>query len=132
MIRYQTDLNGITKEQLEGFFVGWSVPFTKEEHYEILQNSYMIVLAIDTETNNVVGFVNAISDKLKFAFIPMLEVLPPFKNMGIGKRLMETLLSKLEHLSCIDLMCDPEMQPYYEKFKLTKSHGMVIRRFLKK
>ena len=132
MIRYQTDLNGITKEQLEGFFVGWSVPFTQDEHYEILQNSYMFVLAINTETNNVVGFVNAISDKLKFAFIPMLEVLPPFKNMGIGTKLMETLLSKLEHLSCIDLTCDPEMQPYYEKFKLTRSHGMVIRRFLKK
>ena len=112
MIRYQTDLNGITKEQLEGFFVGWSVPFTQDEHYEILQNSYMFVLAINTETNNVVGFVNAISDKLKFAFIPMLEVLPPFKNMGIGTKLMETLLSKLEHRSFIDLTCDPEMQPY--------------------
>ncbi len=130
MITYQTDLSGITKEQLKGFFVGWSVPFTVEEHYEILQNSYMFVLAINTETNNVVGFVNAISDKLKFAFIPMLEILPPFKNMGIGSKLMETLLSNLEHIPCIDLTCEPEMQPFYERFKLIRSHGMIIRRYL--
>ena len=132
MIVYKTDLNGITKDQLKGFFVGWKDPLTPERHLEILQNSYIFVLAIDNEKNNVVGFVNALSDKLQFAFIPMLEVLPNFQNMGIGSKLMEIILSNLEHIDCVDLTCDPELQPFYERFKLLRSRGMVIRRYMER
>jgi len=97
---------------------------------QILQNSYRFVLAIDIETNMVVGFINALSDKIQFAFIPMLEVLPDYQNKGIGTKLMEILLSKLVHIDCIDLTCDPEKQSFYERFNMLKSHGMVIRRYL--
>ncbi len=132
MIVYKTDLNGITKDQLKGFFVGWKDPLTPERHLEILQNSYIFVLAVDNEKNNVVGFVNALSDKLQFAFIPMLEVLPNFQNKGIGSKLMEIILSNLEHIDCVDLTCDPELQPFYERFKLLRSRGMVIRRYMER
>jgi len=132
MIVYKTDLNGITKDQLKGFFVGWKDPLTPEKHLEILQNSYIFVLAVDNEKNNVVGFVNALSDKLQFAFIPMLEVLPNFQNKGIGSKLMGIILSNLEHIDCVDLTCDPELQPFYERFKLLRSRGMVIRRYMER
>lgn len=132
MIVYKTDLNGITKDQLKGFFVGWKDPLTPEKHLEILQNSYIFVLAVDNEKNNVVGFVNVLSDKLQFAFIPMLEVLPNFQNKGIGSKLMEIILSNLEHIDCVDLTCDPELQPFYERFKLLRSRGMVIRRYMER
>ena len=130
MIVYKTDLNGIKKDQLKGFFVSWKDPLTPEKHFDILNNSYIFILAVDNETNNVVGFVYALSDKLQFAFIPMLEVLPHFQNKGIGSKLMEIILSNLEHIDCIDLTCDPELQSFYEIFKMLRSHGMVIRRYL--
>lgn len=131
MIIYKTDLKGITIEQLEGFFVGWRAPLTKEQHYEVLKNSNYIVLAYDTEKSRVVGFINALSDKMHFAFIPMLEVLPKYQNLGIGTELMHEMLKSLDKIQCIDLTCDIEMQGFYEKFNMFKSHGMIIRKYIK-
>jgi ribosomal protein S18 acetylase RimI-like enzyme len=60
----------------------------------------------------------------------MLEVLPDYKNRGIGSELMKRLLTNLEHIDCIDLTCDSNIQPFYEKFSMLRSNGMVIRRYL--
>lgn len=106
MIEYMTELNGIRPEDLEGFFVGWKKPLSIYEHYEILKNSSYIVIAYDTESSKVVGFINALSDKVNFAFIPMLEVLPEYQHKGIGSRLMKIMLELLKNISCIDLTCD--------------------------
>ena len=130
MIEYKKDLTNIVSDQLSGFFVGWKQPLSKEKHYQILKNSEYIILAFDTREEKVVGFVNALSDEVRFAFIPMLEVLPEYQNRGIGTKLMEILLSDLENISNIDLTCDPELQNFYERFGMLKSRGMVIRKYL--
>lgn len=95
--------------------------------YAILKNSYRFVLA--KHENNVVGFVNALSDGLKFAFIPMLEVLPEYKRRGIGTKLLNILFEELKNIQNIDLTCDKELQPFYEKFGMVKSCGMVLRKY---
>lgn len=130
-IEYKTTLECITKEDLKGFFVGWRKPLTNEEHYEILKNSEFIVLAYDKNQRKIVGFINALSDKVNFAFIPMLEVLPEYQNQGIGSNLVRIMLNLLDDITCIDLTCDPDMQGFYERFGMMKSHGMVIRKYLK-
>ncbi|ERJ12676.1 GNAT family N-acetyltransferase [Haloplasma contractile] len=128
MINYVTNLNEINSEQLNGFFVGWMKPISKDRHYRILENSSYFVLAIDSTTKLVVGFINALSDGLNFAFIPMLEVLPEYQKQGIGSTLMNKMLDLLDPISCIDLSCDENMQSFYEQFNMIKSHGMVIRK----
>ncbi len=60
----------------DGFCVGWKAPIVKEKLYSILKSSYAFMLAIDEDKNCITGFVNALSDGLYFAFIPMLEVKP--------------------------------------------------------
>jgi ribosomal protein S18 acetylase RimI-like enzyme len=129
MIEYRTDLNGISEDQLTGFFVGWINPLSPEKHMSILRNSSYFVLAYDTENKRVVGFINALSDNLHFAFIPMLEVLPEYQHMGIGSRLVKEMLNLLSHITCIDLTCEPEMQGFYERFGMFESHGMIIRKY---
>lgn len=130
MITYKTDLKGITVDRIKGFCNKWKYPLKPEQLIQILKNSFKFVLAVDCDNDNVVGFVNALSDQIHFAFIPMLEVLPVYQHRGIGTKLMESLLKGLEHIACIDLTCDPNLQPFYEKFKMLRSHGMVIRRYL--
>ena len=130
MIKYLYSLDRITAEQLEGFFVGWADPLTPEEHLQALKNSEYLVLAYDTEKEKVVGFINALSDEVNFAFIPMLEVLPEYQDQGIGQELMRKMLALLNHLNCIDLTCDQELQPFYERFGMLRSQGMVIRKHL--
>ena len=128
-IIYQDTLNEITADMLQNFFDGWRKPRTSKEHLQILANSSHIVLALDTETNKVVGFVNALSDGLQAAFIPLLEVIPAYKNRGIGSELMRRMLEKLDSLSAIDLMCDPDLQSFYERFGLQRSVGMLKRNY---
>ena len=80
MIKYQNNLDGITPEKLNGFFVGWPNPPTREQLFQILENSYTIVLALDSVKDKVVGFVNALSDKVIYSYIPLLEVLPEYQK----------------------------------------------------
>lgn len=112
--------------------MGWSSPLTNTQHFRILEKSQYLVLALDTDTNQVVGFINALSDEVNFAFIPMLEVLPDYQNKGIGTQLMETMLEQLSTITCIDLTCDQELQAFYQRFSMLKSHGMILRKYLKK
>lgn len=131
MIIYKRTIDDLKIDELEGFFVGWRSPLTAEQHYNILKNSSYFVLAYDKEKSKVVGFINALSDEVNFAFIPMLEVLPEYQNKGIGTNLMKIMLELLDGISCIDLTCDKDMQSFYERFHMLKSNGMVLRKYIK-
>lgn len=129
MIIYKDSLSEISVNQLKGFFVGWPTPPTPETHLEILRKSSYCVLAIDNDTENVVGFINAISDNIMSTYIPLLEVLPEYQKKGIGQKLVRKVLNKYKDLYMIDLCCDVETQPFYEKLGLKKMTGMYIRNF---
>ncbi len=129
MITYIDNSDGIGPHQLRGFFVGWPNPPSPETHLKILRQSDHLVLAVDTDTGNVAGFVNAISDNVLAAYIPLLEVLPTYQKQGIGLELMKRILAKLKHLYMIDLMCDTNLQAYYAKLGLRPASGMSIRNF---
>ena len=118
----------ILAQQLTGFFVGWPNPPSEERLLGLLQNSSYVVLAFDDETEKVVGLVTAISDGV-CAYIPLLEVLPDYQGRGIGTDLMRRMLDKLSHLYMIDLLCDGELQPFYERLGMGRSRGMMIRNY---
>jgi ribosomal protein S18 acetylase RimI-like enzyme len=128
MIRYTESLGEIEPRQLGGFFVGWQHPFPPEEHRRMLTGSDFVVLALDAEKDRVVGFVAALSDGVQGAFITLLEVLPAYQGQGIGQELMRRMLDQLSHIQTIELMCDPDLVPFYERFGMKPSGGMVLRR----
>jgi GNAT superfamily N-acetyltransferase len=130
MIRYTVSLSEVEPRQLGGFFVGWQHPFPPEEHLRMLAESDYVVLAIDTaaNANRVAGFVGALRDEVQGAFITLLEVLPAYQGQGIGRELMTRMLERLRHIQTIELMCDPEQVPFYERFGMHPSGGMALRR----
>ena len=128
-IVYTDSLDGITLERLTGFFIGWPNPPSPETHLRILQGSAAFVLAIDETSGQVVGYINAISDGFHSAFIPNLEVLPTYQGQGIGSELVRRMLKRLENHYAIDLMCDADLQPFYERLGLRRSTGMVKRNY---
>jgi ribosomal protein S18 acetylase RimI-like enzyme len=127
-MRYVASLDGIAPEQLQGFFVGWQHPFPPEEHRRMLAGSDRVELAIDEETNQVVGFIAALTDGVQGAFITLLEVLPAYQGQGIGQALMERMLEQLRDIQTIELMCDADLVPFYERFGMKQAGGMVLRR----
>ncbi len=128
MIVYQETLERITPDQLQGFFQGWPNPPSPEAHLRLLRGSEHLVLALDSETNNVIGFVTAISDGVLSAYIPLLEVLPDYQQHGIGTELMQRVLARLSSMYMIDLVCDPDLQAYYERFGMQPASAMIIRK----
>jgi ribosomal protein S18 acetylase RimI-like enzyme len=129
MIQYSDSTANLTSAMLQGFFVGWRTPHTPEVHLQILQKSTFVELALETQTNRVIGFCNAISDGIQAAFISMLEVLPEYQRLGIGSELMKRMLKRLQHIPAVDLTCDPELQAFYKHFGMLPSVGMIVRNY---
>ena len=127
MISYTDSLQGITPDMLAGFFEGWSNAPSPKTHLRILHGSYAVELALDE--NRVVGFVNAISDGQFMAFLPLLEVLPQYRGQGVGRELVQRMTEQLSQLYAIDLVCDADLQPYYERLGWRATQGMSIRNY---
>jgi ribosomal protein S18 acetylase RimI-like enzyme len=89
MIVYTDTATAVEAKHLAGFFVGWGNPPDQETHLRILHGSYKVWLALESDSGQVVGFINAISDGVLAAYIPLLEVLPAYQNQGIGKELLQ-------------------------------------------
>ncbi|GLC88951.1 GNAT family N-acetyltransferase [Lysinibacillus piscis] len=126
---YTNSLTEISANMLQGFFDGWPNPPSPQTHLKLLQNSHKVVIAIDDTSKQVVGFITAISDGVLSAYIPMLEVLPAYQNKGIGQELVTRILQELDAIYMIDLCCDDELVPYYEKFGMMKTNGMCVRNY---
>ena len=128
-IRYLDSVENVTPEMLLGFFDGWPKKPTLEAHLQILRNSTYVVIAFDEMENRVVGFVNAVSDKILSAYLPLLEVLPEYRRQGIGGQLMRRMLDNLSDLYMIDLTCDEDIRRWYKTFGLKPFTAMMIRNF---
>ena len=126
MITYTNDISDIKIENLTGFFIGWAKPLTPEQHYKHLAGCAHFVAALDND--KIVGFITALSDGIGCAFIPLLEVLPEYQKQGVGSELARRILEILKDMSAIDLMCDENVQGFYERFGMKKLSGMGIRR----
>ena len=127
MTAYQTNLQGITPQQLEGFFVGWPDPPSPDTHLRILKGSAFVVLAL--EGGRVIGFVSAISDGVLSAYISLLEVLAERQGRGVGRELMQRMNALLEGLYMIDVLCDDEVRSFYEKLGFQAAGGAMVRRY---
>lgn len=128
-ITYSTDPRSIAPENLTGFFVGWPNPPSPERHRDLLLSSSYVVLAVDEETDRVVGFANAVSDKVLAAYIPLLEVLPEYQGQGVGREIMRRMFELLEEYYMVDLLCDPELERFYRPLGMQPATGMMIRRY---
>ena len=126
-VRYTTSLDGVTAEQLEGFFEGWPNPPSPARHLQLLHGSAHVVLAIEAGSDRVLGFINALSDGTLSAFVPLLEVRPECRRHGIGSELVRRMLDRLADHYSIDLMCDADVMPFYERLGLSRMGGMAIR-----
>jgi ribosomal protein S18 acetylase RimI-like enzyme len=98
-------------------------------HLRLLHASDHIVLALDESTNDIVGYITALSDGVLCAYISSLEVLPTYQGHGIGSELVRRLLDRLRDLYMIDLICDADVQPFYAGLGMRPAVGMIIRNY---
>lgn len=128
-VTYLLGADDLNPEQLQGFFAGWPDPPAAETHLKLLRNSAEVVIALDQKTDQVIGFVSAITDGVLTAFIPLLEVLPPYQGQGIGQELMRRMLMRLDKFYMVDLLCDQALLPFYESAGMKPATGMLRRSY---
>ena len=114
-------------EIADGFFDGWPNPPSKAVHRKILLGSYLSVVAIDNE--RIVGFINVVSDGVLSAYIPLLEVVETYQGQGIGSRLVEEALAATKEFYMIDVACDDDVVPFYERFNMIRGNAMSLRNY---
>ena len=56
-------------------------------------------------------------------------MVPEFRNRGIGSELVRRMIALLEDLYMGDLLCDAELQGFYESLGMTPATGMMLRRY---
>ena len=128
MITYIENIEGIHPKQLEGFLVHWDFVPPQDTLLQVLHGSSHILIALDSETRNVLGYITALSDGVSCGYISYLEVRPAHRNSGIGTELMRRMLSKLESLYGIYLGCAPALVQFYETLGFQKMTAMSKRR----
>lgn len=127
MITYSNEAGTVCAEDvIDGLFAGWPHPPTAQQLIDVMDNSYARVWAFSD--GRVIGYVNALSDGILTAFIPWLEVHPDYQGQGIGSELLRRILGQLGGMYSIDLMCDPEMVGFYERFDMSATTGALLRR----
>ncbi len=128
-VEYRGEVDAIRPEHLEGFFEGWPDPPSPATHLRILRGSSHVVVAVDPATGRVVGFVTALSDGVLAAYLPLLEVLPEHRGRGIGSELVRRVLHALHDHYMVDVVCDPDVVPFYRRLGLRSASGASLRRF---
>jgi len=130
MITYVESPTGITTDQLQGFFTHWGEGRPSPATFlRILQGSSHVVLAQDSLSQHIVGYITAISDGVSSAYIPHLEVHPNWRAQGIGGELVGRLAEQLAHLYMIDLSCDEDLIPFYARFGFRPYTSMIKRNY---
>lgn len=124
-ITYTDDLTGLTPDQLTGFFEGWPSHPDPATHLAVLEGSTHVWLAVDD--GRVVGFVNALTDGVFYAYLPLLEVLPDWQGQGIGRELVRRIVATLDRMYAVDVACDPSVAQFYAALGFQQVVGMVRR-----
>ncbi|CAN5686312.1 hypothetical protein BH10CHL1_BH10CHL1_09000 [soil metagenome] len=129
MITYSNTAIDVHEDQLLGFFQHWGKAPSPNALLRILNGSDYIVLAREETSGAIVGYITAISDGISCAYIPHLAVRTDWREQGIGSALVQRMLAQLCELYMIDLMCDEDVMPFYERCGFHRYTGMIIRNY---
>jgi GNAT superfamily N-acetyltransferase len=128
MVIYVENIEGITASQLDGFLAHWDFVPPPDTLLQILRGSSHILIALDSERREFLGYVTALSDGVACGYISFLEVRLTHRKKGIGTELMRRMLSKLQNLYGVYLGCAPALVPFYERLGFNKITSMSKRR----
>jgi ribosomal protein S18 acetylase RimI-like enzyme len=100
--------------------------FDVETHKKAFENSYAVVFVF--EEDKLIGFGRALSDGAYQATLYDIAVVPEYQGQGIGRRIVENLLSRLSQCNVI-LYAAVGKENFYQKLnfkRLKTGMGMFL------
>ncbi len=135
MITYKYDKSIHSDDLLELYSdVGWSA-YTDDilQTQRGIAKSWLVISAWDDE-EELLGLVRVISDGETIAYIQDILVKEAWQKKGIGKKLMELVFEKVEHIRQVVLITDgsdwnKDALVFYEKVGLKAFESFEIKGF---
>jgi ribosomal protein S18 acetylase RimI-like enzyme len=110
----------------------WKESDNPDELLPLIQGSLAFVIALNVKTNQLVGMGRVISDGISDGYLQDVIVIPEFRKLGIGKKIVTTLLNacKEKKLSWVGLIAQPGMDRFYASlgFEIMQEHIPMIYR----
>ena len=94
--------------------VGWNR--MEKEYCNPLMTSFFHIAVYDDE--QLVGFVDSVSNGVTDAYIQDLIVCPDYQGKGIGTDLMKKMIASLKekHIYIISVIFEERLKPFYDRF----------------
>ncbi len=124
---YTESLEGVVEADLAGFLAHWDFTPPTGTLLRMLHGSSVVILARDTRTSQVCGYVTALTDRVVCGYISAIEVRPAYRHNGIGTELLSRMTERLD-VHGIYLSCAPAMIPFYEAAGFRPVSAMTKRR----
>lgn len=99
---------------------------------KIIQGSYAFAVAVEQDCGKAVGMGRVLSDGVSDAYIQDVVVLPGYRKLGTGKKLITALRDHcLENgVGWIALMAEPGTQDFYSGLGFKKMRGHTPMRYV--
>ncbi|WP_185907890.1 GNAT family N-acetyltransferase [Psychrobacillus soli] len=112
----------------------WTQHRELSEIKKMVENSSVVIGLVNSETEELIGFARVITDTIYRAFIFDVMTKENFRNNGIGKILIESILEHplVQNVDRVELYCPDRLVGYYEKFGFsTDVNGSNLMRLTK-
>jgi len=117
-----------TDEIVELYKAGgwWKESYDRSLINQMIDGSFIFAVVVDTTIDKAVGMGRVISDRISDAYIQDLVVLPKYRDHGIGKKLVDSLIKQClsNGIVWIGVIAEPGSDKLYRGlgFKPMKDH----------
>lgn len=132
MVNEYTITNCLNNEQMDQLInlirqMWWGADRTKEQSEIILKHCIPFAV-IEKSSQRLVGFARVLTDEVRYAYIYDVMVEEPLRSQGIGKMIMQAILSHptIAKVKYVELTCAPDMVEYYKKFGFSDDFVNVV------
>jgi GNAT superfamily N-acetyltransferase len=105
----------------------WKESMDQTRVNDLIRGSFLFAVAIDITTGKAVGMGRVISDAISDAYIQDLVVQAKWRNSGVGKIIIETLLEECRSrkIAWIGLIAEPGKEDFYSTLGFRSMPGHV-------
>lgn len=111
---------------------GWWLQEHDPTHIpELVRSSFAFAVAVDRISGRSVGMGRVISDGVTDAYIQDLVVFPEYREQGVGKKILQTLLRFCfsQKITWIALVAEPGTEEFYSRLGFSPMKDHVAMRF---
>nr|WP_321505131.1 GNAT family N-acetyltransferase [uncultured Methanoregula sp.] len=105
----------------------WKEEYNPAEIPRLIRGSFVFAVAVDEKNGRAVGMGRVISDGVSDGYVQDLVVLPQFRKLGIGVRLIAALVQKCRESGVLwlCLVAEPGTEQFYAPLGFSKMEGHV-------